>query len=226
MRGLIKKDCYVMKDFKKVLLIMILMVVFFLAMEPTNVSFVLGYMTILSGVLVINVMSIDEQQNVNAFLFTLPVSRKEYVVEKYGLGMIMGIIGCGISVICVIVFSMVKQMPVDWAVLLGQAVCIIGVLFVILGFGIPVQIKFGGEKGRIILIVGVMGIALEWIGIAKIMQQFRRVHKKYRTDIKSGVDMDCGSSCCTGIFCGFFFLQPPSYEKERILKTAIKRIRT
>ena len=46
MRGLIKKDCYVMKDFKKVLLIMILMVVFFLAMEPTNVSFVLGYMTV------------------------------------------------------------------------------------------------------------------------------------------------------------------------------------
>ena len=172
MRGLIKKDCYVMKDFKKVLLIMILMVVFFLAMEPTNVSFVLGYMTILSGVLVINVMSIDEQQNVNAFLFTLPVSRKEYVVEKYGLGMIMGIIGCGISVICVIVFSMVKQMPVDWAVLLGQAVCIIGVLFVILGFGIPVQIKFGGEKGRIILIVGVMGICFGMVGIAKIMQQF------------------------------------------------------
>ena len=129
-------------------------------------------MTILSGVLVINVMSIDEQQNVNAFLFTLPVSRKEYVVEKYGLGMIMGIIGCGISVICVIVFSMVKQMPVDWAVLLGQAVCIIGVLFVILGFGIPVQIKFGGEKGRIILIVGVMGICFGMVGIAKIMQQF------------------------------------------------------
>lgn len=172
MRGLIKKDCYVMKDFKKVLLLMIFMVVFFLAMETTNVSFVLGYMTILSGILVINVMGIDDQQNVNAFLFTLPVSRKEYIVEKYGFGMVMGMIGCGISVACVILFSMIKQMPINWAVLLGQVVCIIGVLFVILGFGIPVQIKFGGEKGRIILIVGVMGICFGMVGIAKIMRQF------------------------------------------------------
>ncbi|MDO4454388.1 MAG: ABC-2 transporter permease [Eubacteriales bacterium] len=172
MRGLIKKDCYVMKDFKKVLLLMIFMVVFFLAMETTNVSFVLGYMTILSGILVINVMGIDDQQNVNAFLFTLPVSRKEYIVEKYGFGMVMGMIGCGISVACVILFSIIKQMPINWAVLLGQVVCIIGVLFVILGFGIPVQIKFGGEKGRIILIVGVMGICFGMVGIAKIMRQF------------------------------------------------------
>lgn len=172
MRGLIKKDCYMMKEFKKVLLIMILMVVFFLSIQATNVSFVLGYMTMLSGAMVLNIMGMDEQQNANAFLFTLPISRKEYVIEKYVLGMIMGIIGCGISVVCVTVFSMIRQQSMDWIGLLVQVASMIGMLFIILGFGIPIQIKFGGEKGRIILIVGVMGICFGMVGIAKIMQQF------------------------------------------------------
>lgn len=173
MRGLIKKDCYMMKEFKKVLLIMILMVVFFLSIEATNVSFVLGYMTVLSGVMVLNIMGMDEQQNANAFLFTLPISRKEYVIEKYVLGILMGIIGCGISAACVVVFSMVKQQPIDWISLLVQVASIIGVLFIILGFGIPMQIKFGGEKGRVILIVGIMCVCFGLVGIGKVMNQFK-----------------------------------------------------
>lgn len=173
MRGLIKKDCYMMKEFKKVLLIMILMVVFFLSIQATNVSFVLGYMTMLSGAMVLNIMGMDEQQNANAFLFTLPISRKEYVIEKYVLGMIMGIIGCGISVVCVTVFSMIRQQSMDWIGLLVQVASMIGMLFIILGFGIPIQIKFGGEKGRIILIVGIMCVCFGAVGVGKLMQQFK-----------------------------------------------------
>lgn len=175
MRGLLKKDWYVIKNLKKILIILVLMIVFLMIGQQGNieesVSFIMGYATIFSTIMVINVMEIDEKQKSNAFLFTLPVSRKEYVLEKYLFGILMGLAAWLISALSVTAIICIRRADVQWIELLVQGAAMLALLFLMLGFEIPVQLKFGGEKGRIIVIATVMVLCLGVVSIAKMLEK-------------------------------------------------------
>ena len=51
-----------------------------------SVSFAIGYFTIVTAIFAITTISYDEFDYGLAFLMTLPVTRKQYVAEKYLLG--------------------------------------------------------------------------------------------------------------------------------------------
>ena len=174
MKGLWKKDWYLMKELKKTLILMMLLVLFILFTELNNMIFVLNYMTILSSMMVINTFALDEQKNGNAFLFTLPFSRKTYVTEKYLFGMILGIIGWGLTIAAAFAVSMIKQTDLKWGNLGLQGIVAFGVFIVMLGIAIPIQIKFGAEKGRIVLIAAVLAVSFAGAGIMSFLQGERR----------------------------------------------------
>ena len=174
MKGLWKKDWYLMKELKKTLILMMLLVLFILFTELNNMIFVLNYMTILSSMMVINTFALDEQKNGNAFLFTLPFSRKTYVTEKYLFGMILGIIGWGLTIAAAFAVSMIKQTDLKWGNLGLQGIVAFGVFIVMLGIAIPIQIKFGAEKGRIVLIAGVLAVSFAGAGIMSFLQGEKR----------------------------------------------------
>ena len=81
MRGLLQKDLCLLVQRSRILLVMI--GVGILMGFSADGSFVIGYLTMLCAILAISTISYDEFDNGNAFLFTLPISRKSYVVEKY-----------------------------------------------------------------------------------------------------------------------------------------------
>ena len=174
MKGLWKKDWYLMKELKKTLILMMLLVLFILFTELNNMIFVLNYMTILSSMMVINTFALDEQKNGNAFLFTLPFSRKTYVTEKYLFGMILGIIGWGLTIAAAFAVSMIKQTDLKWGNLGLQGIVAFGVFIVMLGIAIPIQIKFGAEKGRIVLIAAVLADSFAAAGIMSFLQGEKR----------------------------------------------------
>ncbi len=174
MKGLWKKDWYLMKELKKTLILMMLLVLFILFTELNNMIFVLNYMTILSSMMVINTFALDEQKNGNAFLFTLPFSRKTYVTEKYLFGMILGIIGWGLTIAAAFAVSMIKQTDLKWGNLGLQGIVAFGVFIVMLGIAIPIQIKFGAEKGRIVLIAAVLAVSFAGAGIMSFLQGEKR----------------------------------------------------
>ena len=75
MKALFKKDFYALKESKILILIMLFVVVimgFWGKGESTG--FILSYVTVLSGVLVLNTISYDEMDNNYAFLLTMPFS--------------------------------------------------------------------------------------------------------------------------------------------------------
>ncbi|MEG0365791.1 MAG: ABC-2 transporter permease [Coprobacillus sp.] len=166
MMGLLIKDFKLLKQQRNMLLIMIAISLMLVA-TGNDVSFVMSYLTFIATFFVTSTISYDEYNKSNIFLFTLPVSRKEYVQEKYFLGILV----CSSIWFLTTVLCTFYQMNnvLDFAMLewLGMALLILCIPLITLSFMIPTQLKYGGEKGRIAMIA-VVGIAFI-IGFGFIM---------------------------------------------------------
>lgn len=100
-------------------------------------------------------ISYDEFDNGNAFLFSLPITRKDYVLEKYIFGLISGIMFLLLgTVISLVVIGITKTGSFNEIFLTAGS--LFPTILLILSIMLPFILKFGGEKGRI-AIIGVMG---------------------------------------------------------------------
>ena len=164
MKGLLIKDLCLLKNQKRVLPILLLLAVWFTLMHQDSFAFTfLGMMT---TILAVGTHSYDEVNNGFTFLFTLPVSRRTYVKEKFALTGILLCLGMLISFVCLLVAKTVQKVPfptseIGLTVALTVAVCLISAAVLI-----PVRIRFGGESGRIIFMVvfAVMAMVLVLVG--------------------------------------------------------------
>ena len=155
MKGLFVKDLNLMSGQKKFMLLVFLLAGVLLT--TNSAAFVSNYLTILCSILVVSTISYDEFDNGNAFLFTLPISRKEYVREKYLFGFGVSIVVWFLTVLLIGGYSGLTTENYNWTEGIAASVSGIFTSGYLLSFLIPVQLKFGAEKGRLIL-VGVSGI--------------------------------------------------------------------
>lgn len=166
MKALFLKDLYILKNTAKMVLAMIFMILFLLSASEApwgQAGFVLGYGVFFSAILVLNTISYDDHNKGMSFLMTLPVSRSIYVKEKYVFGLLMGIAGWAISSLCVFGFLTVRKVDYEGKELLFLIAGFFLALLVILSLMLPVQLKFGGENGRIVLLLGILaGAGLVW----------------------------------------------------------------
>ena len=86
MKGLFVKDIELMKQQKQFFILVVVMGVILNLTGSGSVSFATGYFTFVTAIFAITTISYDEFDNGLAFLMTLPVTRKQYVAEKYLLG--------------------------------------------------------------------------------------------------------------------------------------------
>ncbi len=157
MKGLLIKDFQLLKNQKMFFLVIIITAVG-VAASTGDISFIIGYMSFVGTLFTLSTISYDEFDNGSAFLFTLPITRREYVAEKYAYGLIMGIISWTFSVVVsVISVSIRHNMSVSDT--LKTALMMLPILVLILAFMLPFQLKFGSEKGRI-AIIGAVGILI------------------------------------------------------------------
>ena len=113
-------------------------------------------MTFVISLFTLSTISYDEFDNGNAFLFTLPITRTNYVVEKYCLSLLLGCSTWIVATVLTMIASILKStFPVADIMLI--ALMILPIMIMIQAIMIPFQLKFGGEKGRIALI-GVIGL--------------------------------------------------------------------
>lgn len=150
MKGLLVKDFKLIKAQKKFFLTAIAMAILIsVCMDMT--LFMLSYLTLVMALFTLSTIGSDEFDNGYAFLFTLPISRREYITEKYILGILLGggawLFSTALTVgICLVKNSVVlPEIKITALVtlpimLIAQALCI------------PFQLKFGGEKGKIAII--------------------------------------------------------------------------
>ena len=89
MTGLLIKDLKLMMMQRNALL-MVGVIAVMVVMGGTDPSFVITYLTFIGVMYTMNTLSYDGADNGNAFLFSLPITRKGYVVEKYVFGLLGG----------------------------------------------------------------------------------------------------------------------------------------
>ena len=181
MKGLLIKDFKLMKMQKRFFLL-ILLVGVVITFSSYDVVFTTGFMAFVSSLFSISSISYDEFDNGNAFLFSLPISRRTYAVEKYIFGAILGCCAWMLAVILTTLVGFFKGIYPDTEMWLSAAF-ILAIMFMILALMLPFQLKFGGERGRIALIVclvlvSVLGTLAELIGIdlATILDTMPTVH--------------------------------------------------
>ena len=152
MKGLLLMDFKFLKRQRKFLLIVGLLVFVFLFNKDMS-SFGVSYATMLFGIFAINSIYYDEANNGNAFLFTLPFSRKEYVFSKYLIGMIMGGGAWLLSSLIGIGYLSMANTGINIAEWFAINVVYLILLLVMLSFMFPIQFKFGMEKSRLVMLI-------------------------------------------------------------------------
>ena len=168
MAGLFDKDLRILLQRKQAIVIFLAIAV--ILGFSTGGTFVVGYTTFCILILAVSTISYDEFDNGFSFLMTLPITRQSYVVEKYILCSICGVVAWIFSVVVCICENQYKQVTVVTEDLLMEAAIMLPIVLFIMDIMIPVQIKYGSEKSRIVLI-SVMGIVMiVGIGVKKAVE--------------------------------------------------------
>lgn len=137
-------------------------------------AFLVAYVTMIFAFFSLSTIGYDEYENGMAYLFTLPISRKDYVTEKYLYGFLTSTVPC--VLICIIfyfVLTVMGKMTEPMEYFLSSAV-ILPVAWMILALEVPIQLKFGREKSRIAMLasVGIVAVLVmlmvKWCNMAGI----------------------------------------------------------
>lgn len=155
MKGLLIKDFKLMKMQKNFFLMMIAIVIA-ISFFQNEMSFPLGFLPFVISLFSLSTISYDEFDNGNAFLFSLPITRKDYVKEKYLLSFLLGFasLSFGILITCVAGFLKGDTIPAD---IIWAALIILSSVIIIQAIMLPLQLKYGTEKARIAL-MGTFGL--------------------------------------------------------------------
>lgn len=175
MKGLWIKDVKLMAA-QKYFFLLILLIAIGMSISAEDVSmmtFSLGFVPFVVSLFGLSTISYDEFDNGNAFLFTLPITRKEYVFEKYALSLVLAFVSLVVMFLFTIFMAAQKGMLLDfdgWMIHFG----LFALILLLQAIMIPFHLKFGQERGRIaiILLIGALLLiatfiqkGLEFIGI-------------------------------------------------------------
>ncbi len=145
MKGLLIKDFKMVKAQKR-FFFLIITIAILLAFGMNNISFLYGYLGFMLPNFAVSTIGYDEYNNGSSFLFTLPITRADYVAEKYILIMLLGAMSVVLDIIITITWGFLRDISVPER--LAEIPIILSFFFVILSIMVPIQLKFGSEKGR------------------------------------------------------------------------------
>ena len=157
------------KDFRLTLIRKQTIVIFFLLAVIMGASmdgaFVIGYLTMLATIMAVGTISYDEFDNGLAFLMTLPFDRKTYVKEKYLFCFLMAAAAWCIGVVLSFVVGFIQHTAGPAITDLPMMLSLLPALYISAAILIPLQLKYGAEKSRIVLFILFGCIAIVIFGI-------------------------------------------------------------
>ena len=131
----------------------------------TDGSFMIGYLSMISAVLAIGTISYDEFDNGYPFLLTLPITRKGYVLAKYLFCLLFSLAGWCIALVIYALVNVIRGGQPGIS-LLTDGLAFLPVAILVTALMLPLQLKYGAEKSRVMLAVFVGGaVALGYLGM-------------------------------------------------------------
>ena len=154
MKGLLIKDLKLMRA----------QIVFFALVPVVGAVFVVpagemsmgfGYITAISGLIGVTTINYDSYDNGFAYLFTLPISRRGYVKEKYifaTLSSVAVVMAIGLFMWALMAVSH-PEAAYAFADFLGDMEDSYLIALTAVAFMLPVFLKFGAEKSRFVILI-------------------------------------------------------------------------
>ncbi len=169
MKTLLVKDYRILMTQTKSLFILLIVGVI-MAISDFEIDFLMGYMMMMAMVLSLGTVNYDELDNGMAFILTLPASRKTYAVEKY----VLTFINIVLSAVAMIIVYFITKGFINWQVGAGDMMSatvgwICGIMLVA-SLMVPLYLKFGAEKRRVVMMILWGVVAVVAIGGQKIME--------------------------------------------------------
>lgn len=158
MKGLLIKDFRILTKQKLILILIVAMGVL-LPFGSDDGSFMTNYAILVLSLFSLSTISYDEMNGGLLFLLSLPADRKTYVKEKYiftGLNMTISAVfslGTGYAA------ALVKQTGEGIGSLALGVMGVVLVIGVMISVAIPLTLKFGAEKGRMLIAIATIGVA-------------------------------------------------------------------
>lgn len=154
MLGFIKKDLLVMKNNLKYFLLMILVFAFF-SRESNIIYFIPIFISIM---IFITTFSYDDYNKWNTYAITLPLSREKIVLAKYLTSLLLMVGTVLITFLLSFAIGTVNH-SFDFDEVFPMLFGGLFALVLLQSFMYPLIYKFGTEKGRIGLFVGVFAVS-------------------------------------------------------------------
>ena len=151
MKGLLRKDCYLMMKYCRVFFLAVLIFTI-VGIKNDQVFFAL-YPIVLSSIIPVNLLSYDEKSNWSLYACTFPCSRKEIVSSKYILTV------CTLTLSAIIVeIVQIINMIIRHNFHISGLLTIFTIIFIAgllpPAFMFPFTFKLGAEKGRFAYYIG------------------------------------------------------------------------
>lgn len=147
MRGLLVKDLRLLGNQKQFFFTVLAIAAIF-AVAGQNLSFIMNYCCILAMFFTISTISYDEFNNGYAALFTMPITRKQYVMEKYLFTLLIGggvWLAATLLGVVIGISRDVEFILAEWLVSSVSVFMVLGALMMVM---LPVYLKYGAEKSR------------------------------------------------------------------------------
>lgn len=154
MLGLIKKDLMIMRNNLKYFLLMILVFSFF-AKESNIIYFIPIFISIM---IFITTFSYDDYNKWDTYAITLPLSREKIVLAKYMTSLLLMVGTVLITFLLSFVIDTINH-SFDFDEVFPMIFGGLFALVLLQSFMYPLIYKFGTEKGRIGLFVGVFAVS-------------------------------------------------------------------
>jgi len=169
MKGLLVKDMCLLFQRKQTMVLFIALAV--IMGYVVSGSLMVGFVTLLCTMLAAGSISYDEFDNGYPFLMSLPIERKTYAKEKYIFCLLGSAIGWIFAAIVFIATSLLKGYPVEYiAIMLPVLSVFIPMFIMTIGLMVPLQLKYGSERSRTVLIAICGGIAVVFFLIKQLLE--------------------------------------------------------
>ena len=176
-KGLLKKDLYNLASYKTTLIIVVLFCS--IAIIGTDAiywgSVIIG---IIVGMISLSTFSYDEISKSNKYILTLPVTRKEIVLEKYilaiGATILGGVLGFIVTLLVGNVMNYLRPdnlIDINIETLLATSVGGMFGISLIQSIQIPSIFKWGAEKGRIQMFIVLFVLVIIGAGAGFLLKQ-------------------------------------------------------
>ena len=189
MKGLLIKDFRIFMQHNKTLLIMVF-IGGFLLITGGDLGFVVAYLTMMAAFLVLGTISYDEADSGYSFLFTLTFTRNEYVLEKYVFSTAASVI---VWALLNLLFAAASGSGYEAEDML-EAVSILAAIMLMQAVMLPLQLKYGAEKARVVffLVIGiivVIGVLLGQFGglLPDFSQEYESLNAFYSSLAVTGI---------------------------------------